>query len=62
MFASIHLAEIRYMLFLSLALDGGGVRFGQVRDRISLAMQDIGLVAILWEFFDAYPTAVTPTF
>jgi hypothetical protein len=52
-YASIHLAALRYMLLFNLALDGGGIRFGQVRDRIARNMQDISFAAILWEFFKA---------
>ena len=52
-YASIHLAALRYMLLLNLALDNGGIRFGQVRDRITRNLQDIGFAGILWEFFRA---------
>jgi hypothetical protein len=52
-YASIHLAALRYMLLFNLALDNGGIRFGQVRDRITRNLQDIGFAALLWEFFRA---------
>lgn len=61
-YASIHLAAIRYMLLFSLALDGGGVRFGQVRDRVSRTLQDIGFSALLWEFFKALLRGVLESF
>ncbi len=50
-YASIHLAAIRYLLIYSLMLDDGRLRFGEMRNRITGAIEQLGFAAVLWEFF-----------
>lgn len=52
-YASIHLAAIRYLLIYSLMLDDGRLKFGEMRNRITGAIEQLGFAAVLWEFFRA---------
>lgn len=61
-YASIHLAAIRYLLIYSLMLDDGRLRFGEMRNRITGAIEQLGFAAVLWEFFKALLNGVLDRF
>lgn len=61
-YASIHLAAIRYLLIYSLMLDDGRLKFGEMRNRITGAIEQLGFAAVLWEFFKALLNGVLDTF
>lgn len=61
-YASIHLAAIRYLLIYSLMLDDGRLKFGEMRNRITGAIEQLGFAAVLWGFFKALLTGVLDRF
>lgn len=61
-YASIHLAAIRYTLIYSLMLDNGLEKFGEMRNRITGAIEQLGFAAVLWEFFKALLNGVLDRF
>lgn len=61
-YASIHLAALRYLLVYSLMLDDGRLRFGEMRNRISGAVEQLGFAAVLWGFFKALLNGVLDRF
>ena len=61
-YASIHLAAIRYMMLYSLMLDDGRLKFGEIRNKISGAIEQLGFIALLWEFFKAILHGVLESF
>lgn len=61
-YASIHLAAIRYMLIYSLMLEDGRLKFGEMRNRITGAIEQLGFAAVLWEFFKALLNGVLDRF
>lgn len=52
-YASIHLASIRYMLIFSMMLDSGQLKFGEMKNRVTGAMEQLGFASMLWELFRA---------
>ena len=61
-YASIHLAAIRYLLIFGLMLDYGGIKFGEMRNRVSGAMEQLGFASVLWELFKALLHGVLDSF
>jgi len=61
-YASIHLAALRYTLIYSLMLENGGLKFGEMRNRITGALEQLGFAAVLWEFFKALLNGVLDRF
>ena len=61
-YASIHLAAIRYLLVFGLTLDYGGIKFGEMRNRITGAMEQLGFASVLWELFKALLHGILDTF
>ena len=61
-YASIHLAAIRYLLVFGLMLDYGGIKFGEMRNRITGAMEQLGFASMLWELFKALLHGILDSF
>lgn len=52
-YASIHLAAIRYILIFNVLLEDGRLTFGQARNRLTGALEQLSFAAVLWSLFKA---------
>lgn len=52
-YASVHLSAIRYLLLFEAMLRGGGLSYGEIRDRQSGKLQVLTYATLLWELFRA---------
>ena len=50
-YASVHLAALRYLLLFEAMLRGGGLAFGEIRDRESGRLQTLTYATLLWQLF-----------